>query len=234
MLTNTTTLPSPPYPGVPYNIFREWCLGDSLNVINANFAYFDSEILNLKSSRDSILQQFNLTTPSGAIMAFARTTAPNGWLECNGQLVDVANYPTLVAAIYVGDAANLSTSSSFGFKVNDSGLRVTNGNKIKLPDLRGYFIRGLGVNSDGSKSASFGVRHPDAIQSHLHTFGYRDDVNDTEDQGVGTGSLNVVTNPVGITRATGGPITDLLFDGSVRVDEETRPKNIPLLYCIKT
>jgi len=42
-----------------------------------------------------------------------------------------------------------------------------------------------------------------------------------------------MTDPIGITRATGGPITDLLFNGSVRVEEETRPKNIPLLYCIK-
>lgn len=232
-LTNTTTLPPNTYPQVPYSIYKEWCMGDSLGVINANFQHFDDKVSQLTTANNSLAQQFSVTTPPGAILSFARQTPPIGWLECNGQLVDVAAYVDLVAAIYVGDAQNLTTSSSFGFKVNDGGIRVTNGNKIKLPDLRGYFIRGVGTNTDGSVSAGFGVRQADALQSHLHTFGYRDDVVDNANQNVGLGATNVMTDPVNITRATGGPITDLNFNGTVRADEETRPKNIPLLYCIK-
>lgn len=232
-LYNTETLPPNTYPLVPYSIYKEWCMGDSLGVINANFQYFENKIIQLTTTNNSLAQQFSVTTPPGAILAFARQTPPNGWLECNGQLVDVTAYPDLVAAIYVGDGINLTTSSSFGFKVNNDGLRITNGNKIKLPDLRGYFVRGAGTNTDGSVSAGFGVRQADAMQSHLHTFGYRDDVVDSDNQNVGLGTTNVMTNPINITRATGGPITDLNFNGTVRTDEETRPKNIPLLYCIK-
>lgn len=232
-LTTTTTLPPNTYPSVPYSIYKEWCMGDSLGVINANFQYFDNKVIQIVTDLNTFAQQFSLTTPPGAIMSFARQTPPSGWLECNGQVVDVTAYPALVDAIYVGDAQNLTTSSSFGFKVNDSGIRITNGNKIKLPDLRGYFVRGVGTNTDGSESAGFGIKQADAMQSHLHTFGYRDDVVDDSNQGLNTGTTNIMTNPVNITRATGGPITDFNFNGTVRADEETRPKNIPLLYCIK-
>ena len=232
-LYNTTTLPSTPYPDVPYSIYKEWCMGDSLNVINANFQYFENEVQSLTLANTAVLNLIKTTTPPGAVLPFARNTPPTGWLECNGQIVDVAVYTDLAEAIYVGDVANISTSSSFGYKVNSSGLRVINGSFIKLPDLRGYFIRGAGTNTDGSYSDEFGARQADAVQSHLHTFGYRDDPNDSTNQGLAAGNANVMTDPIGITRATGGPITDLLFNGSVRVDEETRPKNIPLLYCIK-
>ena len=37
--------------------------------------------------------------PSGAVEAFARVTAPSGWLECNGAAVDRTTYATLFAAI---------------------------------------------------------------------------------------------------------------------------------------
>lgn len=232
-LYNTTTLPSTPYPDVPYSIYKEWCMGDSLNVINANFQYFENEVQNLTLANTAVLNLIKTTTPPGAVLPFARNTPPTGWLQCNGQIVDVTVYTDLANAIYVGDVANISTSSSFGYKVNSSGLRVINGSFIKLPDLRGYFIRGAGTNTDGSYSDEFGARQADAVQSHLHTFGYRDDPNDSTNQGLAAGNANVMTDPIGITRATGGPITDLLFNGSVRVDEETRPKNIPLLYCIK-
>ena len=233
MLTTTSTFPPTTFPNVPYNIYKEWCMGDSLDVINANFKNFDDRLVTLSLSSEQIKSQFAATTPPGAVLPFARRTPPDGWLECNGQRVDVNTYSNLANVIYVGDAENLGTNSTFGYRVNSAGLRVVTGNFIVLPDLRGYFVRGYGTNSDSTASFLFGAKQADALQSHLHTFGYRDDTDDSQNNGVASGTDNVMSNPIGITRATGGPITDLAFTGNVRADSETRPRNIPLLYCIK-
>jgi len=61
--------------------------------------------------------------PAGAIMPYAGTTAPSGWLLCYGQSIDVATYPNLVSALgstYGGDGINTAV----------------------VPDLRGRVVAG--------------------------------------------------------------------------------------------
>jgi hypothetical protein len=46
--------------------------------------------------------------PAGAILPFAGTVIPSGWLECDGRSVDKTAYPDLFTAIgttYGGDGA---------------------------------------------------------------------------------------------------------------------------------
>lgn len=62
--------------------------------------------------------------PAGTIIAYADSTPPDGWLECNGQAVSRTTYADLFAAI----------GTTFG-----AGDSLTTFN---LPDLRGEFIRG--------------------------------------------------------------------------------------------
>jgi microcystin-dependent protein len=138
--------------------------------------------------------------PTGAVMPFAMNSAPAGWLAANGAAVSRTTYATLFSAIgTIYGAGNGSTT-------------------FTLPDLRGYFVRGAGTNTDGSASGSFGVKQADEFKAHTHTYtqpdtpvAYYDDNND--EVGVRTLTANKASGPAGGT--------------------ETRPKNIAMLYCIK-
>ncbi len=66
-----------------------------------------------------------VTTPAGTVNYFANSTAPNGYLECNGQAVSRAQYPELFVAIAVL------------YGIGDGSTT------FNLPDLRGEFIRGM-------------------------------------------------------------------------------------------
>lgn len=84
--------------------------------------------------------------PPGSVMAYMGTTAPTGWLLCDGSAVSRTNYPALWAVI--------GTSSGAG---DDSTT-------FNLPDMRGLFLRGV----NGSRSDPFA--DPDAITSRTSIF----------------------------------------------------------------
>lgn len=61
-------------------------------------------------------------TPSGVIFPYAGTTAPNGWLLCDGKSYSQSTYARLYAAI----------GTAYG----------SSGSSFNVPDLRGTFLRG--------------------------------------------------------------------------------------------
>jgi microcystin-dependent protein len=139
-----------------------------------------------------------LLVPAGAVQAFAMNSAPSGWLAADGSNVNRTTYAALFSAI----------STTYG--AGDGSTTFA------LPDLRGYFVRGSGTNSDGTAAGTFGTRQADELKSHNHTF--------DGEQFVGTfaagASFALRYDPGSqTTNATGGT--------------ETRPKNIAMLYCIK-
>ena len=69
----------------------------------------------------------NMLLPAGAIMAFAMNGAPTGWLGANGSVVSRTTY------------ANLFTAIGTTYGAGDGSTT------FQLPDLRGYFVRGVGV-----------------------------------------------------------------------------------------
>lgn len=136
--------------------------------------------------------------PSGAVMPFAMNAAPLGWLAADGSTVSRTTYASLFSAIgTLYGAGNGSTT-------------------FALPDLRGYFVRGVGINSDATASGTFGAKQADDFKSHTHT-----ESNGNSGGNFGAGGFGPVLygSVKGITESTGGT--------------ETRPKNIALLYCIK-
>jgi microcystin-dependent protein len=145
----------------------------------------------------------NMLLPAGAIMAFAMNGAPTGWLAANGSAVSRATYSALWTALG-------TTSSPYG---QGDGSTTFN-----LPDLRGYFVRGSGTNSDGTESGTFGAKQSDEIKSHTHTTG-QTGTGTTQDAPLSSGVRYVTGIGATVTGATGGT--------------ETRPKNIAMLYCIK-
>lgn len=148
-------------------------------------------------SRQEVIDLLDAMTPAGEVAPFARTTAPDGWLACDGATVSRTTYARLFAAI----------GTTFG-----AGNGTTT---FKLPDLRGEFIRGWDAGRGVDISRAFGSNQSDELKSHTHT--YR---GATITAGGADPSGSGFTFQAGATGATGG--------------NETRPRNIALLYCIRT
>lgn len=123
--------------------------------------------------------------PTGAVMAFYRSTPPTGWLECNGQ--STIAYPNLVAL----------------------GILIA-------PDLRGEFVRGWDNGKGTDPGRALGTSQDDAVEAHLHLVG------NWENLGLPGGGRNVLSQTIGNANT---------FNN---VGTETRPRNIALMYCIKT
>ena len=96
-------------------------------------------------------------TPAGAILQFAGSTAPDGWLICNGDTVSRSTYANLFAAI--GEAYGAGNGST----------------TFKIPDLRGRVPVGAGQGSGlsnrvlavsgGQQSAALSINQ---IPAHTH------------------------------------------------------------------
>ncbi len=74
--------------------------------------------------------------PSGAVMAYAGSSAPDGWLVCDGTAVSRTQYASLFAAVGTAHGSGDGTTT------------------FQLPDYRGRFLRGV---DDGQK------HDPDAL-----------------------------------------------------------------------
>lgn len=147
------------------------------------------------------------TVPPGAVMPFAMNSAPSGWLAADGSTVSRATFSVLFAAI----------GTLYG--VGDGSTT------FNLPDLRGYFVRGTGTNSDGTSSGAFAAKQADQFQGHVHGGVPHYGHNTLSQNNAPTANWNVAVN-------TAGPLSDGI-NGTPRVGAETRPRNIAMLYCIK-
>jgi hypothetical protein len=87
--------------------------------------------------------------PAGTVQYFANATAPNGYLECNGQYVNTTTYAELFAAI----------GTIYGPLV---------GTTFALPDLRGEFIRGVDNARGVDAGRGIGTGQMDDFKSHTH------------------------------------------------------------------
>lgn len=155
----------------------------------------------------------------GALMYYAASSAPSGWLKANGAAVSRTTYAKLFAAI----------GTTFG---TGNGSTTFN-----LPDLRGEFLRGYddgrGIDVSrvfGSTQSSQNLLHEHLIfgtgsrSSHILTF-----------ESPGT---NIRDAPMIKMTATVYPANDASGRGSDFIATgngggESRPRNMALLACIK-
>jgi microcystin-dependent protein len=135
--------------------------------------------------------------PAGAVMAYAMNSAPTGWLAADGAAVSRSEYARLFAA--VGTTHGVGNGST----------------TFNLPDLRGYFVRGSGTNSDGTAAGTFGAKQADDFKSHTHTV-------------FGAQGGPFTSTGIYLSGVTGTNVTSAATGGT-----ETRPKNIAMLYCVK-
>ncbi len=175
-------------------------------------------------------------SPPGQIVALAATSVPAyaRLLECNGQVVDVADYPRLVDVSYVGDVLN-ATATAF-YRASDAGGTVhsTTGAYFVLPDLRGYFLRGydpLGtVDKDGASRYQGAIQH-NAITDHRHEGLFDDGANAVglDQDSMGTGSTVYNARKSGSDTIFTGHVED---DPDVPTAVESRPENAVVLWCV--
>lgn len=158
--------------------------------------------------------------PAGAVMSFAMSTVPTGWLECDGSAISRSTYAQLFATI----------GTTFG---------VGNGSTtFNIPDLRGYFVRGWAHGGSIDSGRAFGSTQTGAIESHNHTFAGNAlpthshtipaRVNDAAG-GLADGSGGISADISTTSVSAGTPTGTIGNTGGT----ETRPYNVALMYCIK-
>jgi hypothetical protein len=169
------------------------------NVTTAKIA--DGAITGAKLNSSVIL------VPTGAVMPFAMNSAPTGWLAADGtQYAKTGTYATLFAAIGV----------TYGETNGAGGAGTTH---FRVPDLRGYFVRGAGTNADGVTSGTFGAKQADELKTHTHQYS-------------AFNSGDLASGGSFVVRPAGWP-SSFNYNTSPSGGTETRPANIAMLYCIK-
>ncbi len=180
--------------------------------------------------------------PSGSVFCRAVATVPTGYLECNGAAVSRTTYSALFAVI--GTAYGSGNGSS----------------TFNLPDLRGEFIRGFdngrGVDSGRSVATSQGGQnashnHSISLSGTTSTKSLTGDVRRISEgyraQGTASGVFTKVND--GNNNVTGSsstsPVAGFSMDASHNhtfsasgtsgsQGSEARPRNISMMYIIKT
>ena len=157
-----------------------------------------------------------LAGPVGMIISYMGTTAPSGYLACDGSWYDIGLYPKLANWM-------MSEFGSYSYFAL-SGETVQSG-KFKVPDLRGEFLRGTGTNSHANQGSGAnvgehqdGTLHLEAVSSYVVSLNFGDNIN-----------INPDHRDAGITRIrTASQSTD--SNGALYT---SRPTNTSVLYCIK-
>lgn len=145
--------------------------------------------------------------PTGAVLWFARSTPPIGFLECNGAAVSRTTYAALFAVI----------GTTFG-----AGDGSTTFN---LPDLRAEFIRGWDHGRGIDANRAFGSAQAGSTIKVDEDSGDYNMAFDAD----GADKVDVITK----TTMSGYGSTSAA-DVSHRKLSGLRPRNVALLPCIKT
>jgi len=149
--------------------------------------------------------------PTGTVLHFAGSSAPTGWLLCDGSAVSRTTYATLFALI----------STTYG-----SGDGSTTFN---VPNTSGIFISGVGSQTISSitYTRTLATKQGDQFQGHTHTVNYH--------SGTATPTgANAFQLDLNVTSTTNVDVpTTIGANGTPRYGTETRPANIALNHIIK-
>jgi|688.fasta_scaffold930378_1 microcystin-dependent protein len=172
--------------------------------------------------------------PSGTVLPFAGSTAPTGWLLCDGTAVSRTTYANLFAAI--------STYWGYG----------NNSTTFNLPDLRGRFLRGrdggiardpdrasrTAANTGGATGDNVGSVQDDKMQGHFHQIRHNASDYDVIQgrsgaEAPGIGRVSVVNNTSDVLAMSISGARSDGTNGTPRTGAETRPVNANVNYIIK-
>lgn len=179
----------------------------------------------------------NLGIPSGVVFPFAGTTAPYGYLVCDGSAVSRSAYPALFVSLGSGTLHGVGDGST----------------TFNLPDYRGKFMRGLdgtaGNDPDkatrthpktgavvgnvvGSAQLDNFKEHTHIQDAHQHIEGFAG-INTSSAYGVTTAPAGNINNQLGVSTAN-HPFTSFSTPANQNSGgNESRPKNVNVNYIVK-
>lgn len=144
---------------------------------------------------------------TGSLTMMASTIVPAGYLECNGAEISRVTYANLFSAIGTSWGAGDGSTT------------------FNIPDLRGEFVRGWDNGKGTDSGRSVGSYQEDELESHTHELLIGQDGGANSDGLVNTGwnikgNFNADYSGSNNVKSTGG--------------SETRPRNMCVMYCIRT
>lgn len=154
--------------------------------------------------------------PVGTYILFAGSSAPGGYLACNGAAVSRSTYADLFAVI----------STTYG-----AGDGSTTFN---LPDARGLVMVGAGAHGTMTRAngtpfngGTIGATRNDQLQGHKTRSDFTSIVRRAPDAGFFEGGSGGTGSAIDSTIISDGA------NGTPRTGNETRPAEIAVLVCIK-
>jgi len=172
--------------------------------------------------------------PTGSVHMMATTTAPSGYLKCDGSAISRTTYAALFTIIGTTWGAGNGSST------------------FNLPDLRGEFVRGWDDGKGTDSGRSFASSQGDQNKQHNHSATSTSSVTDPGhfhnllyNNGSFGGSSGAVTprgdntpTTPGIDNRISTKTTGITVSTSTTVanqgGNEARPRNIAMMYVIKT
>lgn len=173
-------------------------------------------------SQLSLSDQLNAAFPAGMIMPFGASSPPANWLTCDGTAVSRTTYSRLFAVI--GTVWGVGDSST----------------TFNLPDLRGVFLRGIDAGKGYDASRAYASYQADGYPSHTHTLTDPGHTHTYTAGGSATGTVGSGGYPMAVSisapssQASGSKTTGITIDSGGGSAPEVRPKNVAILYCIRT
>lgn len=160
--------------------------------------------------------------PIGHVAAYAGNVVPLGYLECNGAAVSRTTYVNLFGVCGILYGAGDGTTT------------------FNLPDLRGRFIRGWDDSAGVDVGRALGSYQADLVgpitdPGHTHT-----DAGHTHSDTGANSTFGGTSGPDSMqswsgTHTTGSGFADIQSSYTgITGGTETRPKNVAMMYIIKT
>jgi microcystin-dependent protein len=164
--------------------------------------------------------------PTGSVHLMAGNNVPSGYLKCNGQAVSQTTY----AALYLIIGATYGQTAT----------------TFNLPDLRGEFVRGWDDSRGVDSGRNFGSAQSDQNQQHNHSASATSSVTDPghfhdvpySNSDSGDGVIEESGTGFSGVEPTNSATTGISVSTSVSIansgGSEARPRNIAMMYVIKT
>ena len=182
--------------------------------------------------------------PPGVVLPYAGSTAPDGWLLCDGTAYSQTTYAALYSVL--STTYNTQTDPTTG-----AAWAAPAGGNFRVPDYRGSFLRGVGTASGKDATTLGGYQAEKTAKNGLGVSSSSTDLSHTHNaptgsfatnnfpsagqgyvwSGASTGGTFSINNQA---TTTGASITmSHTHTQTVTGDNETRPLNKGVNYIIK-
>lgn len=172
--------------------------------------------------------------PVGAVMGFFTSTAPSGWLQLNGSgNISKTQYAALWA--HAQASGNIVTEEQWIANQRYGSFTFGDATNFRIPFTEGFFLRGFSFGNVWDAGRAIGSYQGDGVAAHTHTY---NDYYQRTNRTLSTGSQGLELNsggarniPIAISETALS--TARSTTGTTGSVADTRPKNVPILYCIK-